>query len=238
MFSKEYWYLGLLTLLVVTLTVLVAMEASRHKYAARAILCGLGLFVLVYQSYLLAQSGVFYVAFSYFCYFLFAIAVFVPLRPLKATAAFGCLLSGGIYLGAFLFYPDIIVGKMVQGAGVWTSWLMHVVMFSGGLLLLGQYGVNKWDIIPVLCFAAFFAAYTEIATYVFHSQYVNPVSTGVVEGTLILQVAPDFVIQWWWYIVWYVIVALLFWALWVFTRFINRRLRPYRVMEKFRFFAI
>lgn len=230
--------MGLLTLLVATLTVLAVMESARHKLAARVILCAMALFVLVYQSYLLIHTGAFYVAFSYFCYFLFGIAVFVPLRPLKATAAFGCLLSGGIYLGAFLFYPNIIVGSMVQGEGVWTSWLMHLVMFSGSLLLLAQYGVHKWDIIPVLAFAAFFAVYTEIAAYVFHSPYINPVSTGVVEGTLILQVAPNFAIKWWWYIVWYIIVAVLFWALWSLARFINRRLRPYRVMERFRFFAI
>ncbi len=232
MFSKEYWYLGLATLLVGAFIVLAAMQTARHKWVTRIILWGTGLFVLIYQGKLLADTGRLYVAFSYFCYFLYGVAVFVPLRPLKATAAFSCFLSGAIYLVCFLFYPDMVVRNMAQGGPIWISWLMHVIMFSGSLILLGQCRLVKWDILPIVLFLTFFVVYTELAEHVYHAPDINPVSTGLAEATLILQIAPNFVIRWWWYIVWYIAIAAAFWGLWELTTFINRRLCPAQVVSK------
>ena len=224
-------------MMVVALAVLAAMESVKHKITSRIMLYLMGAFVLIYQGYQCATTGVFYIAFSYFCYFLFGVAVFVPLRPVKSTAAFCCFLSGGIYLGTFLFYPDTVVGTMVSGNWVWLSWFMHLIMFSGSLLMYGQYGTSKWDLIPICAFLVFFAVYTEVAVHVFHDANVNPVSPGMVEATLICTIWPSFTVRWWWVIIWYILVAAAVWGLWELTCFINRRLRKDLTEEKFSWFA-
>ena len=204
---------------------LAAIYASKHKWLARVLLWCMATFVLVYEIYYyVTHPTSMPVAFSTFSYFLFAIAVFLPLRPIKSTAAFCSFLSGVIYLGAFVFYPDGNYKAQPDELGRTLGYLMHNMMLFGGLLLYAQFKVKKNDIFYVIGFFVFVAVYSEVAMHVFGNGNVNPITYGTIEATLIHLVAPQFVIKWWWYVLWYPFVIAIAWGFWELTCFINGRL--------------
>ena len=164
------------------------------------------------------------IAFSTFSYFLFGIAVFLPLRPLKSVAAFCSFVSGVVYLSAFVFYPDMIYARQYSEAEKLVGFLMHNLMLFGGLLLYSRYKVEKIDALYILGFVAFVTVYTEVAVHICVSDQANFLTVGIIEATLIRQIAPRFVLKWWWYILWYALVAVVAWGMWELACFVNRKL--------------
>ena len=207
------------------LEVFTAIFASKHKWVARVLLWCMAAFVLIYEIYYyVTHPTTMPIAFSTFSYFLFGIAVFLPVRPFKSVAAFCSFLSGVIYLAAFVFYPDENYKAQPDEAGRMMGYLMHNMMLLGGLLLYSRHKVKKTDILYIIGFFVFVAIYSEVAMHVCGSGNVNPITYGTIEATLIHLVAPQFVIKWWWYVLWYALVAVIFWGMWELTCFINRRL--------------
>ena len=185
----------------------------------------MAVFTLVYEIYYyVTHPTSMPIAFSTFSYFFFCIAVFLPVRPIKSAAAFCSFLSGIIYLGAFVFYPDANFRAQPDELGRTVGYTLHNMMLFGGLLLYSRCKVKKTDVIYIIGFFIFVAVYSEVAMRVFGNGNVNPITSGAIEATLIHQVAPNFVIKWWWYLLWYPLVAAIFWGMWELTLFINRRL--------------
>ena len=224
MFSQQFWYLGVLALLVIMLEVLVAIYAAEHKRVARVLLFCMATFVLSYQIGLFITTRIMPIAFSTFSYFLFGIAVFLPVRPFKSAAAFCSFLSGVAYMSVFLVYPNAIYATLPDEKERIVGFVLHSLMLFGSLLLYGQYKVAKADVYYILGFVAFIAVYTEVAVRICGSVQANFLTLGIVEATLIKYVVPDFVIRWWWYILWYALAAVAIWAMWEWTRFINNKL--------------
>ena len=216
--------MGALSLFVIVLEVFTAIYAVKHKRAAQAILRCLAAFVLVYEIVHFAKTREMPIAFSTFSYFLFGIAVFLPLRRVKITAAFCAFVSGAVYLSAFVFYPDVIYARQPVEAGRIVGFLLHNMMLFGSLLLYGQYKVEKTDIFYILGFVAFVAVYTEVALHVCASEQTNVLTVGIIEATLIKEVVPQFEVSWWWYILWCALVAVVTWGTWELTSFVNRKL--------------
>ena len=224
MFSQQFWYVGVLSLFVVALEVFAAMYASQHKSVARVLLWCTSAFVLVYETVHFAKTYEMPIAFSTFSYFLFGIAVFLPLRPLKSAAAFCSFISGVVYLSSFVLYPDLIYASQPVEAERIVGFLLHNLMLFGALLLYSQQKVEKTDVFYVLSFVTFVAVYTEVALHICGSGQANFLTVGIIEATLIQQIAPNFVIKWWWYVLWYAFVAVLAWGMWELTCFVNRKL--------------
>ena len=225
MFSQQYWYMGLLTLFIIVLEVVAAMYAAKHKWVARVILWCMAAFMLIYETHFyITHPNSMPIAFSTFTYFLFGIAVFLPVRPFKSLAAFCSFVAGGLYLTAFLFYPDTLYARQPGEAGRTIGFILHHILLCGGLLLYSQYKVKKIDILYILGFAAFMVVYVEVAVHVFHNVNTNNTTVGTIEATVIQLIVPKFEIKWWWYVLWYPFVAAAIWGLWELTSFINRRL--------------
>ena len=225
MFSQQYWYIGLLTLFIIVLEVFTAIYVAKHKWIARVLLWCMAIFMLVYEIYYyVTHPTTMPIAFSTFCYFLFGIAVFLPVRPIKSMAAFCCFVAGGLYLCSFLFFPERIYAHQPDATGRTIGFLLHNILLFGGLVLYSQYKVKKIDVAYILGFVAFIIVYVEVAVHVFHNVNTNNVTVGAIEATIIQRIVPQFVITWWWYILWYALVAAIFWGLWELTYFINGRL--------------
>lgn len=206
------------------LEVITALYASKHKWVARVMLWCAAAFILFYEILQFVKTGVMPIAFSTFSYFLFGIAVFLPLRPIKSAAAICAFVSGLTYLSGFVFYPNANYNAQPDEMKRMVGFLLHNLLLFGSLLLYGQYKVKKTDIFYAIGYFVFIIVYTELAVRVFGNPHGNSLTLGVIEATLILQIAPQFVIAWWWYILWYALVAVIFWGVWELTRFINRRL--------------
>ena len=224
LFSQQFWYMGVLALFVVTLEVCTALYASQHKTVARVLLWCISAFVLAYETQLFARTRTMPIAFSTFSYYLFGIAVFVPWRPWKSVAAFCAFVSGVVYLSAFVFYPDAIYANQPNEAERIVGFLLHNLLLFGSLLLYGQQKVDKTDVFYVLGFVAFVVVYTEVAVHLCASEQANFLTRGIIEATLIWQIAPQFDLKWWWYALWYAFVAVIAWGLYELTCLINRRL--------------
>lgn len=213
--------MGVLALFVIVLEVFAALYAAKHQNVARVMLWCLAAFILVYQTALFAKTCEMPIAFSTFSYFLFVFAVFLPMRAVKSTAAFCGFVSGVVYLSAFVFYPSAIYARQPYEAERMVGFLLHNLLFFGSLLLYTQQKVAKTDIFCIFGFVAFVAVYTEVAMRVCASEQVNFLTLGIIEATLIKQILPQFAITWWWYILWYALVAVVAWAAWELTRFVN-----------------
>ena len=225
MFDPQYWYMGLLTLLIMVLEVCAAMYVAKHKWLARIVLWCMAAFMLVYEiKYFVEHPDSMPLAFSTFTYFLFGLAVFIPFRPIKSVAAFCSIIAGGLYVCGFIFYPQTIYARQPGEASRLIAYLLHHILFCGGLFLYSQYEVKKIDLAYVGGFLAFIVVYVELAIHVFHNSNANNTTIGTIEATVIQLLFPNFVIPWWWYIVWYLFVAAAFWGLWELTRFINRKM--------------
>ena len=224
MFSQQFWYMGVLALLLIVLEAFAAIYASQHQRIAHALLWCMAVFVIVYETVLSVKNGAIPIAFSTFSYFLFGIGVLLPLRPIKSAAAFCAFVSGAVYLSGYLFYPDLIYAQQPLEAVRAVGFLLHNLLLFGSLLLYGQCKVELKDLFYVLAFVAFVAVYTEVAVHVCASDQANALTLGIIEATLIRQILPQFVLKWWWYVLWYALVAVAFWATWELTCFVNRKL--------------
>ena len=224
LFSQQFWYVGALALFVIVLEVFTAKYAAQHRFVARVMLWCAAAFVLVYEIVLFARTRAIPIAFSTFSYFLFGIAVFLPLRPLKSAAAFCSFISGVVYLSSFVLYPDVVYANQPNEAERIVGFLLHNLMLFGSLLLYGQCKVHKTDVFYILGFVAFVVVYTEVAVHVCASEQANFLTVGIIEATLVKQIAPHFAVRWWWYDLWYAFVAVVAWAMWELTCLINNKL--------------
>lgn len=216
--------MGVLTAFVVALEVLTAIYASKRKRVARALLWCAAAFVVVYEVVSFAKTRQMPIAFSTFSYFLFGIAVFLPWRPIKSAAAFCAFVSGVVYLSGFAFYPDTIYARQPFEVDRIVGFLLHNLMLFGALLLYGRLKVAKVDALYIVGFVAFITVYAEVAAHACASDQVNVLTQGAIEATLIREVIPSFELRWWWYVLWYALMAAVAWGTWELTGFVNRRL--------------
>ena len=216
--------MGVLTLFVIALEIIASIYASKRKNLVKTLLFCASTFILTYEIASFFTTHKMPIAFSHFSYFLFAIAVFLPSRRIKSIASFCAFVSGAVYLAGWIVYPDVIYANQPFESVRMVGFLLHNMMLFGALLLYTQIKLEKLDVLYVLAFVAFIVVYTEVAVHICASDQANFLTVGVIEATLIHQIAPSFALKWWWYILWYALVAVAFWGMWELTSFINRLL--------------
>ena len=224
LFSRQFWYMGVLTVFVVTLEVIVAIYASKRKRLRETLLFCIATFVLAYETASFIRTHDMPIAFSTFSYFLLAFAVFVPWHPLKSVAAFCAFVSGVVYLSAFVFYPDpIYANQLAEGERI-VGFLLHNLLLFGSLLLLGQFKLEEVDVFYLLGAIIFVVVYVEVVVHICASAQVNFLTIGIIEGTLFQHMVPNSVGKWWWYVAWYALIDVIFVAIWRLLNLINQRL--------------
>ncbi len=228
MLSKNYWYIGTLTALLVAMEVFAVLFLARRKWASRIVLWILAAYVLITESKQLYDSKSFSYAFSTISYWLIVVGVLVPVREVKClSAAFG-LLAGCIYVSGFLIYPDMMSHMGEFNIGYLNGYLTHDILIVCALLMYTQFEVKRHDVLIVGGAIAIVVLFAELGKYVFHWNDLNEFLVGVIEGSALKnELFPDLQLTWWWYILWYVAVVGLLWCIWEFIRFINKRLLTY-----------
>ena len=227
MFSKDYWYIGFLTLLILAMQVFAVLFLVKRKWASRIVLWILAAYVLAIQIADMAK-GQFNIAFSTMAFWLFVLGVAVPWRPLKAVSAFFSMLAGGMYVSGFLLRPELLTHMGPFGINYMSGFLTHDILVVGSMLMLGRFEIKKYDIGIVGGVVAVTVAFTELSKYVFHLGGVNDFLVGMIEGTVLKnELFPNLPLTWWWYVLWYIILLALLWGVWELICFINRRLLRY-----------
>lgn len=227
MFSKDYWYIGILTLLVLVMEVFAVLFLIRHKWTSRIVLWCLALYVLAWQIADVAR-GSFFIAFSTMAFWMFGLGVFIPWRPLKAVVAFFAFLAGGMYTSGYLFRPEFLTHMGAFGLSYLPGFITHDILVVGSLLMLSQFELKKYDMAIVGGVVAVAVVFAELSKHVFHFGTVNDFLVNMIEGTVFKnEFFPDMQLKWWWYVAWYICMLSLLWGVWELLRFINRKFLPY-----------
>lgn len=235
MFSKDFWYIGLLTAILLVSEVFAVLFLARHKWMSRIVLWVLAAYMFIYQIVDIARTGVFSLAFSTVAYWLFVLGAFVPWRPLKSVSAAFCLVAGCIYTSGFLFYPEVLTHQGAFGIGYINGLVLHDALIVGSLLMYSMFKVKKYDAAVIGGLLAILILFTELGAHVFHWNDVNAFFLGIIEADMLQkEIFPNLPLAWWWYILWYVVMLAALWGVWELIRFINRRLLRYNnvVSEK------
>ena len=227
MFSSQYWYIGLLTLLLLTMQVFAVLFLARHKWTSRITLWILAAFILAMQIVDLAK-GNFYIAFSTIAFWLFVLGVLIPWRPFKTVSVYFCMLAGGMYTAGFLLRPELMTHMGPFGIHYMSGFLTHDILVVGALIMLSQFKIKKYDLAVIGGVFVIAVVFAELSAHVFHLNGVNGFFVGMIEGTVIKdELFHDMQLTWWWYILWYVFMLALLWGLWELIRFVNKRLLTY-----------
>lgn len=228
MFSGTFWYIGVLTALVLTMEVFAVMFLARHKWTSRIVLWTLAAFMFVNRVITLSQTQSWNFAFSTIAYWLIIAGAVVPWRPVKSICATICLIAGGVYLTGFLFYPEMMTHGGEFGMGYMPGFVLHDVLVLGSLLILTMIKVKKYDLALFGGAIALVVLLTELGAHVFMWDNINEFMLGIVEANVLQNTFfPDLPLTWWWYILWYIVILAVLWAIWEFARFVNKLFLKY-----------
>lgn len=212
---------------MLSMQVFAVLFLARHKWASRIVLWCIAAYILAMQILDLTR-GFFNIAFSTFAFWLFIAGTVIPWRPIKAAAAYCALLAGGIYTSGYLLRPELLTHMGTFGIAYMAGFLTHDLLIVGAMLLLSLFEVKKYDAAVVGGVLAVAIVFTELGEHVFHMKGINAFLIGMIEGTALKQeLFTDIELTWWWYILWYIVMAALLWGVWELMCFINRRLLRY-----------
>ncbi len=228
MFSEKYWYIGILTALLVAMEVFAVLFLARHKWLSRIVLWLLALYVLITRIIDVSRSKSAFLAFSTIAYWLFGLGVFVPWRPFKSVSAAFSLIAGAVYTAGFLIYPELLSHQGTFGINYMNGYLVHDILFVGALLMYTQFEVKKYDVAIIGGLIGAVVVITELGLHVFNWSGINAFLVGIIEASVLKkEFFPNLPLTWWWYILWYILVLAIGWGIWELIRFINKRLLKY-----------
>ena len=228
MFSEKYWYIGILTALLVAMEVFAVLFLARHKWLSRVVLWLLTLYMLAMQIRDISRSHSVNLAFSTVAYWMMILGVLIPWRPVKSVSAAFCLVAGCVYTAGFLIYPEMLTHQGEFGIGYLSGLLLHDALIVGSLLMYTQFQVKRYDAAVIGGLLAAVVLTAELGVHVFQWKNVNAFLVGIIEGTVLKnELFPDLRLTWWWYILWYIVMLGALWGVWELIRFINKRLLKY-----------
>lgn len=233
-FTGSYWYYGVIQIAVFAAIVAIAcLVAGRNRMFDAVVVWVIGAYLLCYK---LNEYGPFKampIDLSAMSYFLFGVAAFVPLRPLKSAAAFSAMLSGIIYVATMTFFPETHIASLNSSD---KFFLINMAMCNHNLLLLGsifmtaQLEVKREDVVCLVGWFGFFFAYLNLLVTAYGVSYKNSSIIGIIDGSLVagvlgMDVTPAFGA------VYYTVCLFVFSALVVLfillNRFLTRRYRKF-----------
>lgn len=233
-FTGSYWYYGVIQIAVFAAIVAIAcLVAGRNRMFDAVVVWVIGAYLLCYK---LNEYGPFKampIDLSAMSYFLFGVAAFVPLRPLKSAAAFSAMLSGIIYVATMTFFPETHIASLNSSD---KFFLINMAMCNHNLLLLGsifmtaQLEVKREDVVCLVGWFGFFFAYLNLLVTAYGVSYKNSSIIGIIDGSLVagvlgMDVTPAFGA------VYYTVCLFVFGALValfiLLNRFLTRRYRKF-----------
>lgn len=201
---------------------LSAYATARKRALSLCCIYGVAAWFLVFKISQYVGSGQLPMDISAICYFLFGISALLPVRPVKISVAQLCALCGLVYAVCMLSRPQIFYGRDPTEIGRYFAVVNHSLLLFGGLCVMIRYKFRRSDLFWTLLLLAAIIAYTEICV-ANGVQEGTAVFSQIVNGSIILLIVPGFTLAWWYYILYYMAVALLF-GLWIFfTYALNRR---------------
>ena len=225
LFSENFWYIGFLTLILMTMEFFAVLYLARHKWLSRIVLWALAAYVLVTQIVELSQTKTFFFAFSTIAYWLFLLGVLVPWRPLKSVCAVFAFIAGVVYTSGFLIYPEMLTHMGEFSIAYMSGYVIHNVLAVGSLLMLSQFEVKRYDLAVLGGAIAIVVVLTELGAHVWQWNNINAFLLGMVEGSVLKnEYFPDLPLTWWWYILWYTVMLAALWGIWEVIRLLNKKL--------------
>lgn len=232
MFSDAFLPIRAVQFVLLCFALLAAYATSKNKVLSYAAVYGVAVWLLVFKITQYAGSGRLPLDISALCYFLYGFCAILPVRPLKVTAAQLCALCGLVYAICMLSMPQVFYHRDPTEIGRYFAVANHSLLLFGGLAMMAHVGFRKTDVIYTAAVLGAIIAYTEICVAK-GVQQGTAIFSQIVDGTVILVIAPGFTMQWWYYILYYAVVFSLL-GLWLFfTYVINRMAVPKNVKRGF-----
>ncbi len=232
MFGIEFFHVRALQFVLGCLAVLAAYGTCKNRVMSYAAVYGVGAWLLILKCIQYHQSGTLPMDISAVCYFLYGFAALLPVRPVKAAVAQLAALCGLIYCIVMIVMPEAFYMRDPTEFGRYFAITNHSLLLFGGLAMLGHVRMKWTDLFYTLVILGAIVAYVEIC-----------VSSGVEEGTaifsrivngsIILVAVPDFVLTWWYYILYYLFVATAFGGWLALTYAFSRRMTPKEMRAEF-----
>ncbi len=232
MFGIDFFHVRVLQVVLFCLAALAAYGTYKNRvFSFLAVYCA-GIWLLVIKTFQYAGSGNLPMDISAICYFLYGICAILPVRPAKAAAAHLATLCGLIYGICMVALPEVFYVRDPSEFGRYFAIANHSLLFFGGLAMMGHVRFKKLDVIWTFIFLTVIVAYTEICIACGVSEG-TAIFSQIVNGSIILFVAPGFSMPHWYYFAYYAFVAAVF-TLWLaLTYAVNRRAAPKNIKTGF-----
>ena len=235
MSANSYFYIQAVQFILLCFVPLAAYATYKNRVVSYLAVYGVALWFFVFKFVQFITSRTFPMDISALCYCLYAVCLFVPIRPLKVVAAQFSALCGLIYGLVFLSLPQVFCARDPEITTILWTIVNHCLLFFGGLAMMGHVSFKKTDLLWTVLFLAAMIAYIEICVAKGVAEG-NAVFSKIVDGSVILIGAPSVKLTWWNYALYYFIVFTLL-GLWIaLTYAVNRRVLPPK--KKVGFFAL
>ena len=232
MLSDEFLPIRAVQFVLLCFAVLAAYATNKNRAFSYLSIYGVAVWLLYFKISEYAGSGRLPLDISAICYFLYGFFALLPVRPLKVAAAQLCALCGLVYAICMLAMPQVFYHRDPTEIGRYFAVANHSLLFFGGLAMMVHVGFRKTDLIYTAAVLGAIIVYTEICVAK-GVQQGTAIFSQIVDGSVILVIAPGFTIRLWYYVVYYLLVAGLL-GLWVyFTYAVNRRAVPNNIKRGF-----
>lgn len=225
MFGLKHFHVQALVFFLFSFAILAAYATYKNRKLSYIAVYFAALWLLVIKCIQYIPAKRLPMDISAISYFLFGIFALLPFRPAKVVVSQFAVLCGIVYAIAAIAIPGTFFARDPTEFGRFFGMLNHAVLFLGGLAMMGHVRFRRLDIVWTIAFLAAVIAYTEIC-HAIHVEEGVAIFSQIIDGTVILIVAPNFTMPPWYYVVYYIIVAGIF-SLWIFiTYLINRKVAP------------
>ena len=235
MLGITFFHMRALQACIFFLGILAAYATYKNRVLSYVGVYAAAIWLFGIKMYEYVGSGRLPMDISAICYFLFGACTILPVRPLKVAAAHLGTLCGLVYGIVMIAMPHTFYQRDPDEFLRFYGMVNHAMLFFGGFAMFVHVRFKKTDFFWTLCLLTLIIGYTEIC-----------VQCGVAAGTAMFPsiINGSFVFDeltwlsptWWYYPVYYALLATLF-ALWLkLTYIINRRAVP--ESRKAGFFAL
>ena len=225
MLSDIYLPIRAVQFVLLCFALLAVYATQKNRTLSYIAIYGVAAWLLYFKISEFAGSGRMPMDISAVCYFVYGFFAILPVRPLKVAAGQICALCGLVYAICMLVMPQVFSARDATEIGRYFAVANHSLLFFGGLVMMVHVGFRKLDLICTGLVLGGIIAYTEIcvATGV---QQGTAIFSQIIDGSVILVVAPGFTLSWWYYILYYTVVLSLL-GLWILLTYaVNRRTVP------------
>lgn len=222
MFGHPFLHIQLLQFVFSCLALLAAYATWKNRVLSFVAVYGVAVWFLVWKSIEYGGSGRLPMDISAICYFLYGIVAILPVRPAKTAVAQIAALCGLVYSICMMSMPQIFFARDPNQAVEYFAIVNHSLLLFGGLAMLGHIRFKWTDVFWTVAVVGAVAAYIEICISL-GVEEGTAIFSQILDGSVILVIAPNFSMRWWYYVLYYTVTLSIF-ALWIaLTYALNRK---------------